>query len=432
MARVLPPAEDHHFFRGPFRAMRHRDFRLYVIGQTVSLVGTWLQSVALSWLVYRLTHSTLLMGTVQFCTLFPTLPLGPVAGFVADRYSRRWVILWMQAAMLVQAVGLAVMAFRGTISVPQIIGLALMLGLFNAFETPARQSIYVQMVGREDLANAIALNSMAFNAARVVGPSVAGVLVYQLGEAWCFAVNAASYVAVIISYLMMNPDEPERERHGSAFGHFKEGFLYTWRSRPLRSLLALSTISNFAAAPVMVLAPVFADAIFHTGSRGYGYLTGAFGLGAIAGTFRLATNRNVGAMPRVVFVAALGVGFFSMAYALAPLYLLCLMAMMACGFSVMTQLPGTNMLIQTLIGEEYRGRVMALYTMTVIGMIPLGNLAAGALAEVAGARATAMAGGVICVANGLYYGRARGTIEAALKQGQGSADSVEADGAQAR
>ncbi len=384
------------------------------MGQTVSLVGTWLQSMALSWMVYRLTHSSLLMGTVQFCTLFPSLPFGPVAGFVADRFSRRRVILWMQGAMLVQAVVLTVLAYLGTITVTQIIWLALSLGMFTAFETPSRQSIYVHMVGREDLANAIALNSMAYNAARVIGPSLGGFMVYAVGETWCFAINAVSYLAVIVSFLLMNTHEPEREQHGSALGHFKEGLLYAWRRKPLRALLGLSTITNLASAPILVLAPVFADGLFHTGPRGYGFLTGAFGLGAIGGTFRLASHRRISAMPKVVSIAAIAVGASVILFAAAPMYLVCLVAMLCCGFSVMTQLPGTNMLVQSLIGEEYRGRVMALYTMSVVGMIPIGNLAAGALAEVIGPRWTAFAGGVICLAGSGAFARARGIIEAAL------------------
>ena len=400
--------------RGVFRALRHRNFRLYVVGQTISLVGTWLQSMALSWLVYRLTKSSLLMGTVQFCTLFPTLPLGPVAGFVADRFSRRWVIIWMQAAMLVQAAVLTVLAYQGTITVTQIILLALSLGMFTAFETPSRQSIYVHMVGREDLPNAIAVNSMAYNAARVIGPSLGGVMVSAVGETWCFALNAVSYLAVIISFLMMDTPEHEREHQASALGHFKEGLVYAWDRKPLRALLTLSTLTNIASAPILVLAPVFADGIFHTGARGYGFLTGAFGLGAIFATFRLARHQSIGRMPRVVSMASLAVGASVMLFAISPVFGLCLAAMFFCGYSVMTQLPGTNMLVQTLLAEEYRGRVMALYTMSVVGMIPLGNLAAGAIAEVIGPRWTALLGGAICLAGGAVFGRARGGIERAL------------------
>lgn len=212
----------------------------------------------------------------------------------------------------------------------------------------------------------------------------------------------------------MDTPDHEREHQESALGHFVDGLRYAWRSKPLRALLGLSAITNLASAPIMVLAPVFADAIFHTGPRGYGFLTGAFGLGAIGGTFRLARHQRIGRMPKVVSVAALGVGITVMIFAVSPIYLVCLLAMFACGFSVMTQLPGTNMLVQSLIAEDYRGRVMALYTMTVVGMIPLGNLAAGALAEVIGARWTAFAGGLICLAGGGVFGRARQAIERGL------------------
>jgi MFS family permease len=274
------------------------------------------------------------------------------------------------------------------------------------------------MVGQADLPNAIALNSMAFNAARVLGPSLGGFMVDLVGESWCFALNAVSYLAVIVSYLMMDAAEPEREHHPSAWGHFLEGWRYTRDHRPLRTLLGLSTITNFASAPVMVLAPVFADAIFHRGARGYGLLTGAFGLGAIGGTFRLASHRSVRAMPRMVAFAAISVGVATVLFSMAPAYAICLAAMLLCGFSVMTQLPGTNMLVQTLVAEDYRGRVMALYTMSVVGMIPLGNLAAGALAEVVGVRWTAFAGGLVCLVGGAAFARSKHTIEAALEEGK--------------
>jgi MFS family permease len=400
----------------PFRALGHRDFRLYVIGQTISLIGSRLQSMALSWLVYRLTHSTLLMGTVQFCTLFPALPLGPFGGILADRYSRKKIIIWMQALMLAQAVVLTVLAYTGLITVNQIIVLALMLGVATAFETPARQSIYVHMVGERDLANAIALNSMAYNVARVIGPPVGGVLVAIVGEPACFALDSISYLAVIASFLMMRSVEPERESHGSPLGHFLEGWRYVWNRDTLRALMSLSALTNVASAPLVVLAPVFADAIFHMGATGYGFMNGAFGLGAIAGTFNLARHARVTAMPKIVSIASIGVGGCLLILAGAPIYPLCLLAMLLAGFAVMTQLPGTNMLVQTLIDESYRGRVMGLYSMSVVGMIPLGNLAAGAVAESIGVRWTTFAGGLLCLASAMLFSQSRKSIEQALEE----------------
>jgi len=400
--------------RSTFSALRHRDFRLFTAGQGISLIGTWLQSLALSWLVYRLTHSTVLMGTVSFCTLFPTLPLGPVAGVAADRYSRRHIILAMQTLMLVQAALLAWWTYTGVITTPRIIALALLLGVFNAFEMTARQSFYVHLVGKEDLPNALAINAMVFNLARVLGPSAGGFIVDRFGEALCFTLNAISYLAVIVSFLMIRAAEPRRAAHASPLDHLREGIAYVRNRKGLRALLALSVASNFATAPLVLLAPVFADAIFGRGARGYGILTGLYALGAVFGTLTLARHGRTGGLAHIVWLSAAGVGAAHLAYAASPVFALSLACAFAAGFCFLRQLPGTNTLVQSVIEEDYRGRVMALYAMSVTGMLPIGNITAGAAAQLIGPRWTVAFGGVILVAASYRFGRVRHEVENSL------------------
>jgi MFS family permease len=401
--------------RSLFAALAHRDFRLFTIGQGISLIGTWLQSLALSWLVYRLTHSTLLMGTVSFCTLFPTLPLGPIAGIAADRYSRRHIIISMQTLMMAQAALLAYWTYTGSITTTRIIVLALLLGLVNVFEMTARQSFYVHLVGKEDLPNALAINAMAFNLARVIGPSAGGFLVDRFGEALCFTLNAFSYLAVIISISLIRSQEPRRTQHASPLDHLREGFTYVRDRAGLRSLLNLSVVSNFATAPLMLLAPVFADGIFGLGARGYGILTGTYALGAVVGTLTLARHGKTAGLSRIVWLGAAGVGSAQLLYAVSPVYILSLVCAFVAGFSFLRQLPGTNTLVQSVIDEEYRGRVMALYTMSVTGMIPVGNLTGGFAAQVIGPRWTVACAGFILLAAAIQFGRTRHNVEEALE-----------------
>ena len=403
---------------GLFRALNHRDFRLYVAGQLISLTGTWMQSLALSWLVYRLTHSTLLMGTVGFATYIPVLVLGPLGGLVADRYPRRRTVIWMQAVLMCQALVLAALTYTNTVQVWMITLLALVMGTCNAFEIPARQALYVHMVGKEDLPNAIALNSMTFNAARVVGPSLGGLGVALLGEAACFLVNAISFLAVLACFVLMRSVEPAPAPAGqSPLEHLRGGFDYVRQNRPLRALLALTAVMNFGSAPVLVLGPVFADAIFHRGSQGLGFILGSFGIGAVVGTLALAGESSTAVLPRVVNLSALGVATGLMIFAWAPTYSIVLAGAWIGGFSTMRQLAATNALIQTIIDDRFRGRVMALYTMTVVGMLPLGNFSAGAVAERVGVRWTVCLGALCTLAAALAFLRARNEVQAvALRQ----------------
>jgi len=396
-----------------FRALGHRDFRLYVAGQVISVTGTWVQSLALSWLVYRLTHSTLLMGTVAFSGQIPVLVLGPLGGLVADRFPRRHIVILMQSLMMVQASALAILTFSGAIQVWMIVVLAVVMGTLNAFEIPARQALYVHMVGKEDLPNAIALNSMTFNAARVVGPSMGGIFVAAFGEALCFLINAISYLAVLACFLIMRTPEPGRTAPPSPMEHLRSGFRYAWNHKPVRALLILTALMNFGSAPPLALGPMFADAIFHRGAQGLGLVLGVFGIGAVVGTLVLASETSTSKLPSIISFNAIGVAAGLLTYAWAPVFPVLLVGAAVGGFCTMRQLAATNGLIQTIIDDDFRGRIMALYSMMVIGMLPLGNFAAGAIAEHVGVRWAVCLGGLLVLAAAMDFLRSRSEVEAA-------------------
>ena len=393
-------------WRTTFRALRHRDFRLFVAGQVVSLVGTWMQSLALAWLVYRLTGSTILMGTVGFATHLPVLLLGPIAGLVCDRYPRRLIVIAAQTVFLIQASLLAWLTLTSQISVTQILALAFLLGTANAFDIPGRQSLYIHMVGKEDLQNAIALNSMSFNAARVVGPSVGGFCVALFGEGVCFAINAVSYLAVIGSLAAMRKSEPERPaHHESPLHHLAQGFQYAWTHRRVRALLTVTALANMATTPASVLGPVFADQIFHRGSQGLGLLTGALGFGAVTGTFVLARYGRPETLPRIVLVSAGLAALALTIFASSPSFYVSIAANALGGYAIFRLLACVNSLIQSSIDDAFRGRVMSLYSMTVVGMLPLGNLAAGFGGRFLGARLTVLAGAMLSLGAAVVWSR---------------------------
>lgn len=393
-------------FRQTFRALRHRNFRLFISGQIVSLVGTWMQNVAQAWLVYRLTHSELMLGTAWFCSQIPVFALGPLGGLASDRYSRHKLVVVMQVLALFQALALAGLTLSGRVEVWHVLALSFALGCINAFDMPARQSLIIQMTGKEDLLNAISLNSAIFNAARVVGPAVAGVLVAAVGEGVCFLLNAVSFLAVIAGLLAMRLPRFRPPVTDSPWAHLVDGFRYAWRHRAVRTLLAMMAASTIAGMPAVVLMPFFADAVFHKGSQGLGFLLGAMGIGAVTGTLVLAGRTRVQGLPRVVFLSATTMGAAFLVFALSRWFWLSLAVMPVLGYSVMRQMASANTLIQTSIPDRYRGRIMALYSMTVVGLGPFGSLAAGAMAHAVGARATVMAGGLIALAAAAIF-RAR-------------------------
>ncbi len=386
-----------------FRALRHRNFRLFILGYVVSLVGTWMQGLAQSWLVYRLTGSGLMLGMTAFCTHLPVLLLGPLAGVAADRYSRYRIVVVTQVLFLVQAVALAALTLSGVVTVGHVLALAAFWGMVNAFEIPARQSLYIHMVGREDLVNAIALNSVVFNAGRIVGPSVGGLVVAAVGEGACFALNAISFLAVIGSLAAIHIRHEPAAHDESPLEHLREGLGYAWRTRPVRALLAMTAAINISGAPALVLAPLFADAIFQRGSSGLGFLSGAMGVGAVLGTLALARRTGTRGLPRTVILSALMMSGGLAVFAGSPRFAVSLASVALIGFSVMRQNASANTLIQSLIPDAYRGRIMAMYSMTVVGMLPVGGLLAGGLSETLGARATVLCGALLCGAAALFF-----------------------------
>jgi MFS family permease len=384
----------------PFlRAFRHRNYRLFFSGQLVSLTGTWMQSVAESWLVFRLTGSSALLGVSSFASLAPVFLFATVGGTVADRANRHRIIIATQTASMVLPLVLAVLTFTGTVRVWHVFVLAACLGVVNAFDIPARQAFLVEMVGRDDLMNAIALNSSMVNAARVVGPAVAGVLVAAIGEAWCFLLNGLSYVAVIAGLLMMQvPRRPRAATRRSAWRDTVEGLHFVVRTAPVRALLVLLGAISFAGMPYSVLMPVFAESILHGGAKGLGLLMGASGLGALAGAISLVRRQGVRGLGRWVATASASFGVALIAFSLSRSFGLSAVLLVPVGASMMVQMAASNTLIQSMVPDALRGRVMAVYSMMFMGMAPFGALFAGSLAERVGAPTTVAIGGGVCLA----------------------------------
>jgi MFS family permease len=393
--------------RLPFalRALRHRNYRLFFSGQLISLVGTWMQSVAQSWLVYRLTGSAVLLGFVGFAGQIPVFLLAPIGGSIADRYNRHRIVIATQTAAMLLAFLLAALTLTGRVQVWHVFALAALLGVINAFDIPTRQVFVMDMVGREDLINAIALNSSMINGARMVGPALAGVLVATIGEGWCFLANAVSFLAVIAGLMMMSMTAQTRvPRPGSALAGIIEGFRYVKRTKPVRALLLLLGLISLMGMPYAVLMPIFADRILHGGPRGLGLLMSCAGFGALAGALTLAAKKGIRGLDRWVALAATGFGASLILFSLSRSFWLSAALLVPAGFCVMIEMASSNTLIQSLVPDELRGRVMAVYSMMFIGMAPFGSLLAGALAHRIGAPATVAVGGLACIAAAAVFG----------------------------
>jgi len=387
-----------------FRALRHRNFRLFLGGQLVSLVGTWMQNVAQSWLVYRLTHSEILLGTAWFCSQIAVFALGPLGGLAADRFSRHKLVILTQTCSMLQAFVLAALTLTGRIHVWHILTLAVALGAINAFDMPGRQSLLIQMTSKDDLLSAISLNSAIFNAARSIGPGVAGLLVAWLGEGVCFFLNGVTFLAVIGSLLAMRLPPFEPKPAASPWLHLKDGFRYAREHTAVRRVLGVMAAATFANMPILVLAPVFADQIFHRGSQGLGFLMGAMGVGAAVGAISLARGARVDRLQHVIAYSGVAMGAVTITFAFSPWYGLSLVIMLLIGYSVFQQMASANTTIQTLILDEYRGRIMSMYSMTIVGLGPFGSLASGVLADRFGARATTVLGGALAIVSASVFG----------------------------
>lgn len=387
-----------------FRALRHRNYRFFIGGQIISLSGTWMQTVAQSWLVYRLTHSELLLGTAWFCSQIAVFALGPLGGLAADRFSRHKLVVLTQTFMMLQAFALAALTLSGRVKVWHVLTLSVVLGVINAFDIPGRQSLLIQMTSKDDLLSAISLNSAVFNAARGIGPGIAGLAVATLGEGVCFLLNGISFLAVIGGLLAMKLPKFERQTTDSPWKHLVDGFRYAWHHATVRKLLVTLAATTVANSPILVLAPFFADQTFHRGSQGLGFLMAAMGVGAVIGTLSLARRPQVAGLMRVIAYSGLSLGAANLAFAISPWFGLSLMCALMVGYSLMRQLASANTTIQTMIPDEYRGRTMALYSMSVVGLAPFGSLATGVLAGHLGARATIGLGGLLAMVSAAAFG----------------------------
>jgi MFS family permease len=385
------------------RALRHRNFQLFFSGQLISLIGTWMQSVAQSWLVYRLTGSALLLGSVGFASQIPVFLFSPLGGIAADHFNRRKIVIGTQVASMLLAFMLAGLTLWGKVQVWHVFVLAALLGVVNAFDIPGRQSFLVDMVGREDLMNAIALNSSMFNGARVVGPAIAGILVARIGEGWCFFANAVSYVAVIVGLLLMKVTSAVRPTMASPFEHMMEGFRFVNRTAPIRALLLLLGLVSLVGMPYVVLMPIFADKILHGGARGLGVLMGATGVGALFGALTLAFREGVKGLGRWVALCCAGFGASLLVFALSHQFWVSVILLLPVGYTMMLQMACSNTLIQVMVPDKLRGRVMAVYSMMFMGMAPIGALLGGAIADHLGAQVTVAIGGVASVLGAIWF-----------------------------
>ena len=372
------PPQDSRRIPQMLRALRHRNFQLFFSGQLISLVGTWMDNIAEAWLVYRLTGSSLLLGTVAFASQIPVFLLAPIGGMVADRWNRQRIVIATQALSMVLAGILAVLTLTHTVKVWEVIVLAALMGAVNAFDIPARQAFLVDMVGREDLMNAIALNSSMFNGARVIGPSIAGILVASIGEGWCFAANSISYIAVIAGLVMMRVNRaPVEVRRVSPYEHIVEGFKFVWNTAPIRALLLLLGLVSLVAMPYSVLMPIIAAKVLHGDARTLGTLMGATGVGALAGALVLASRTGVHGLGRWVAMACASFGTVLILFSFSHWYFLSVALLVPVGFSMMVQMASSNTLIQAMVPDRLRGRAMAVYSMMFMGMAPMGALLSG-------------------------------------------------------
>jgi MFS family permease len=388
-----------------WRALRHRNYRLFFTGQSISLVGTWMTRIATSWLIYKLTGSALLLGFVGFAGQIPIFLVAPLAGVWVDRLDRRRVLVITQILAMLQSLALAVLTLSGHIGVYEIIFLSAFQGLINAFDMPARQAFLVQMVeDKKDLGNAIALNSSMVNMARMVGPSLAGVVIALLGTAYCFLIDGLSYLPVIASLLMMHLKPTLLSRAAtSTFHQLREGWKYVSGSTPIRTILLLFTVVSLMGWPFTVLMPVFAIQILKGGPHTFGFLMGAVGVGALISAYSLAMRSTVRGLIRMVPISAAMFGAGLILFGLSRNIWASLLVLAICGFGMMMQMAASNTIIQTIVEENKRGRVMSYSTVALVGMAPFGALLAGTLADAVGAARTVMVSGACCLVGAFWF-----------------------------
>lgn len=388
-----------------WRALKHRNFRLFFCGQSISMIGNWMTRLATSWLVYRLTHSVLLLGVVSFAGQFISFALGPFAGVWVERLDRRNLLLWTQSAAAIQSLAMAALTLAHTINLWEIIALTAMQGLINAFDMPGRQSFLVQMVeDRKDLSNAIAINSSMANGARLIGPAFAGLIIAAVGEGWCFLIDGVSYFAVIASLVMMRVIPAEILRSSTTMlDQMREGWDYVRTFSPIRTILLLFALISLMGYPYAVLMPVFAAHVLHGGPSTLGWLTGASGVGAVISALSLAVRKSVVGLTRMLQVASCMLGTGLILFGLSHVLWVSLILMVFVGFGLMQGASASNTIIQSLVSEDKRARVMGYYTMAFFGAAPVGSLMAGMLADKFGAPHTVMLTGACCIAGSVWF-----------------------------
>jgi len=393
-------------FGNVFRALRFRNYRLFFGGQLISLIGTWMQQIALTWLVYRLTNSAFLLGLVGFAGQLPMFLLGPLAGVIADRFNKQRIVIITQTLSMIQAGILAVLTLTGTIAVWHIMVLSVFLGLINAFDMPTRQSFLLEMIeNKDELGNAIALNSSMFNGARLVGPAIAGLVIAAIGEGLCFFLNAVSYIAVIIALLAMKlpPRHHHQKKSRGMMVEFKEGFRYVIGFSTIRNILLLIALVSLAGMPYTVLMPIFAKDILQGGAHTLGFLMGAVGVGALSGALILASRKNIIGLSRWIPFSATVFGAGIIGFSFSRALPLSLVLLFIAGLGMMVQIASSNTIMQTIADDDKRGRVMSFYTMSFVGMTPFGSLLAGSLASSIGAPSTVFISGIVCIAGAIIF-----------------------------
>src|ERR1035437_2976862 len=388
-----------------WRALRHRSFRLFFGGQTISLVGTWMTRVATGWLVYRLPGSGLLLGTVSFAGQIPTFLLAPFAGVWVDRLDKRQVLVWTQTLSMLQSLALAALTLSGHITIPVLLALSVLQGCVNAFDMPGRQSLMIMMVDdKSDLQNAIAINSSMVNVARLIGPSLAGMLIAVSSEGWCFLIDGISYIAVIFSLLMMRLHTSALERKAtSILTELKAGWTYVAEFLPIRTILLLSAMVSLMGMPFVVLMPIFAKKVLNGGPHTLGFLMAAMGLGALVSALSLAARRNVRGLIRMIPIAAAVFGLGLVGFGLSRVFWLSMLMVFIAGMGMMQGMAASNTVIQTIVTDDKRGRVMSYYTMAFMGMAPFGSLLAGGMAHKFGAPWTVIMNGSVVLLGAAWF-----------------------------
>ena len=389
------------------RSLSYRNYRIYFVGQGLSLIGTWMQQVAMAWLVYSLTDSAWWLGIVGFAGRIPVLPLAPIGGVVADRFSRKKILYVTNTVAALQAITLALLVLTGNIEVWHVVALSMVLGVIDAFDIPARQAWFIHMIDDPaDVGNAIALNSTIFNAARLIGPSIAGLMIAATGEGVVFLVNALTYTSMLIALARIRTHEAPQDRTQNVLRNLLEGFDWAWRFTPVRDVLLLMTLISFLAVPFAVLMPVFATEVLHGGPQTLGFLLAAQGVGALAAALFMAYRSGMRGLGRLIAFASAIFGVGLIGFALSSSLWLSLPLLAVAGFGLLLQTASSNTFLQMIVGDALRGRIMSLYTLAFVGTLPLGSLFAGWLAERIGASATVAMGGVATlVASALFTRR---------------------------